>query len=255
MYEVGFKQEIAFFTSLDFTMFYRDTRDWVGISAPIDKYPVGNYFRYENKDYANTRGFTLAIRRDFVRGFGASIDYSWMVAEGTYSNPTDAYFDAQNQNAPRISLIPLNWDQTHTLNATATVGGKAWVASIIGKYWSGTPYTPVIKTGSISGTSAFSGFAENSDRKPNYFSLDLRSSYQITIWGAKATLFCNIYNLLDIRNEVNVWGDTGRATYTLEAKDVPATSSDRIGHLSELLLRPDFFSDPRKINFGLTYNF
>jgi len=43
MYEIGFKQEVAHLTSLDMTIFYRDTRDWVGISAPIKKYPVGNY--------------------------------------------------------------------------------------------------------------------------------------------------------------------------------------------------------------------
>ena len=51
MYEIGFKQEIAYRTAIDLTIFYRDTRDWVGISTTIKKYPVGNYRKYENKDY------------------------------------------------------------------------------------------------------------------------------------------------------------------------------------------------------------
>ena len=42
MYEIGFKQEIAYRTAIDLTVFYRDTRDWVGMSTAIKKYPVGN---------------------------------------------------------------------------------------------------------------------------------------------------------------------------------------------------------------------
>ncbi|MBL7047761.1 MAG: TonB-dependent receptor [Candidatus Marinimicrobia bacterium] len=255
MYEVGVKQEIFPFTSFDFTIFYRDTRDWVGMSAPINKYPVGTYRKYENKDYSNTRGYTITIHRSYINGFGASLDYSWMVAEGTYSNPDDAYHSAQNDESPLQSLIPLEWDQTHTLNGSLTLGGRDWSASLILKYWSGMPYTPEFKVGTVAGATAFSGFAENSDRKPNFFTVDLRSSYQLNMFGLRFMLFCNIYNLLDIRNEQNVWNDTGRATYTLTAKDVPNTSSDRIGHLKEHLLQPDRFSEPRKINIGFNIDF
>lgn len=255
MYEVGFKQEIAPLTAFDFTLFYRDTRDWVGMSAPIQKYPVGTYYRYENKDYANTRGYTIAVNRAYHNGFGLSLDYSWMVAEGTYSNPDDAYHSAQSDEEPLQSLIPLNWDQTHTLNGSVTIGGKAWSVSVIGKLWSGTPYTPEFKVGSVSGSSAFAGFAENSDNIPNYYELDMRSSYHLRLFGFRATLFCNVYNVLDIQNERTVWGDTGRATYTLTAMDTPDTASDRIGHLAEHLLKPDWFSDPRKINVGIQIKF
>ncbi len=255
MYEIGFKQEIAHLTSLDMTIFYRDTRDWVGISAPIKKYPVGNYRKYENKDYANTRGFTIVMDRRYQNGFGAGIDYSWMVAEGTYSNPTDAYFDALGDQAPRLSMIPLDWDQTHTLNVRASVGGKQWMASLIGKYWSGKPYTPEFKTGVISGAGAFAGFSDNSDRKPSVINLDLRTSYQLNLLGRSANFYVNVYNLLDFRNELSVWSDTGRGTYTLLAKDVPDTSPGRIGHLQEHLLKPEWYSEPRKINVGLNLSF
>ncbi|MBC8215050.1 MAG: TonB-dependent receptor [Candidatus Marinimicrobia bacterium] len=255
MYEVGFKQEIAMLTSFDLTLFYRDTRDWVGMSAPIRKYPVGTYFKYENKDYANTRGYTIAINRAFYNGLGASLDYSWMVAEGTYSNPDDAYHSAQSDQEPLQSLIPLDWDQTHTLNGSITYGKRNWSVSMIGKLWSGTPYTPEFKVGSVSGSSAFAGFSENSDRIPNYYELDFRSSYRLNLFGLHTTLFCNIYNLLDIQNERTVWGDTGRGTYTLTAKDTPDATTDRIGHIDEHLLKPDWFSDPRKINVGIHVKF
>jgi len=255
MYEIGFKQEVAHLTSLDMTIFYRDTRDWVGISAPIKKYPVGNYRRYENKDYANTRGFTVVLDRRYQNGFGAGIDYSWMVAEGTYSNPTDAYFDALGDQAPRLSMIPLDWDQTHTLNVRASVGGKQWMASLIGKYWSGKPYTPEFKTGVVSGAGAFAGFSDNSDRKPNVINLDLRTSYQLHLLGKPASIYANVYNVLDFRNELSVWSDTGRGTYTMLAKDVSDTNPGRIGHLQEHLLKSEWYSDPRKVNIGLNISF
>ena len=251
MYEIGFKQEIAYKTAIDLTIFYRDTRDWVGVSPTIKKYPVGNYRKYENKDYANTRGFTLVLDRQFINGLGGGIDYTWMIAEGTYSNPQDAYFDAQDNQAPRLSMLPLNWDQTHTLNFRATTGGKNWVASAIGKLWSGKPYAPEFKTGTISGSGAFAGFADNSERKPNVFDLDIRASYSINLLGLQSKIYCNIYNLLDLQNEFSVWEDTGRATYTLIAKDVPLTDPGRIGHLQEHLIRPEWYGEPRRINIGL----
>ena len=252
MYEIGFKQEIAYKTAIDLTIFYRDTRDWVGVSPTIKKYPVGNYRKYENKDYANTRGFTLVLDRQFINGLGGGIDYTWMIAEGTYSNPQDAYFDAQDNQAPRLSMLPLNWDQTHTLNFRATTGGKNWVASAIGKLWSGKPYTPEFKTGTVSGSGAFAGFADNSERKPNVFDLDIRASYSINLLGLQSKIYCNIYNLLDLQNEFSVWEDTGRATYTLTAKDVPLTDPGRIGHLQEHLIRPEWYGEPRRINIGLS---
>ena len=59
----------------------------------------------------------------------------------------------------------------------------------------------------------------------------------------------------DIRNEINVWNDTGRATYTLSANDVSLTNPERIGNLNEHLLKPEWYSEPRKIDIGLKISF
>ena len=178
-----------------------------------------------------------------------------MGAEGTYSNPQDAYFDAQDNQAPRLNMLPLDWDQTHTLNFRTTFGKKDWVISSIGKLWSGKPYTPEFKTGVVSGAGSFSGFADNSERKPNTFTVDLRASYKVSFLGLKSNLYCNIYNVIDIRNEFSVWNDTGRSDYTLTAKDVPLIDSGRIGHLNEHLLKPDWSGEPRSINVGFELQF
>ena len=86
------------------------------------------------------------------------------VSRGKLLEPTDAYFDALNDQAPRLGMIPLNWDQTHTLNMRITTGLDNWMASIIGNFWSGKPYTPEFKIGSNAGSSTFSGFEDNSEK-------------------------------------------------------------------------------------------
>ena len=107
----------------------------------------------------------------------------------------------------------------------------------------------------MSGSSAFAGFAENSSRKPNIISFDMRTSYELKLLGFRSNLFVNIYNIFDIRNEINVWNDTGRATYTLSANDVSLTNPERIGNLTEHLLKPEWYSEPRKIDIGLKISF
>ena len=68
-----------------------------------------------------------------------------MIAEGTYSNPQDAYFDAQDNQAPRLSMLPLNWDQTHTLNFRATTGGKTGLQVLLASCGQVSPTPPNLK--------------------------------------------------------------------------------------------------------------
>ena len=77
----------------------------------------------------------------------------------------------------------------------------------------------------------------------------------LKLLGFRSNIFINIYNIFDIRNEINVWNDTGRATYTLSANDVSLTNPERIGNLNEHLLKPEWYSEPRKIDIGLNISF
>ena len=83
----------------------------------------------------------------------------------------------------------------------------------------------------------------------------MRTSYDLKLLGFRSNIFINIYNIFDIRNEINVWDDTGRATYTLSASDVSLTNPERIGNLNEHLLKPEWYSEPRKIDIGLNISF
>ena len=163
MYEIGLQQQISHDIGVDVTLFYRDVRDWVEAGPPVATYMPGiAYSVYENKAYSNVRGITLKLEKRYSHNFFANVDYSFQVAEGTYSNPNDAFNAQLAQEEPRLAILPLNWDQNHTLNASFSYNYRNWIVSLIGRYWTGRPYTPSFPRGATVGTTTYSGLRDNS---------------------------------------------------------------------------------------------
>ena len=254
MYELGLQQQLAVDFAFDVTLFYRDIRDWVGTGNPITFAPGRSYVQYENKDYSNVRGITLALDKRYSRYWSLGIDYTFQVAEGTNSNPGDAYEDLQNDREPRISLVPLNWDQRHTINGSISVGPSDWRASLIGRYWSGLPYTPTISQGTVFGAGSFKGLPANSDRRPDQFSFDLRLYKNFRLGPGNLSLFASVYNLFDQRNEPGVYDDTGRAGTTLNLRNA-SSDPNRITTAPFNAIRPDYYNEPRQVQLGMSLGF
>ncbi len=256
-YEIGLQQQLADHLGIDVTLFYRDIRNWVGtstfISTPI---PGVEYVVYENKDYSNVRGITLKMERRYAGNFSAALDYSLQFAEGSYSNPQDAFFAALAKEEPQLALIPLNWDQRHTLSARFTYDLNKWMISAIATYESGLPYTPTIAQGQEVGSSAAVGWRENSGRRPNNKNVDVLVSRDFRISGLTYTVFANIYNVFDIRDELVVWSDTGTAGYTttIDPKRI-SYSEDRVSTVEDYIRRPSWLTPPREIQIGLRVSF
>ena len=256
-YEVGLSQQIAEQTGLDVTIFYRDIRDWVGTS-PIQKTARTSvsYVTYENKDYSNVRGFNVKVERRLTKYWGARIDYSYQVAEGSYSNPTDAFNAMRSNMEPRLNLIPLNWDQRHTLNAQLLTRFHNWTATIIAKYNTGTPYSPSFAISEAVGSTSYTGLTENSARKPQIYSYDLYITKMFNLKNIRLTYFLYVYNLFDQRGELNVYSDTGTASYTTNPRiENVAPVKERIGTVVDYYSRPDFYIAPRQIQTGLSIGF
>ncbi len=67
-------------------------------------------------------------------------------------------------------------------------------------------------------------------------------------------MFLKVFNLIDTANEDEVFSDTGRAGYTLEltrAQELPRG----VNTLEEFFTRPDFYSAPRQIVLGASFEF
>jgi outer membrane receptor for ferrienterochelin and colicin len=262
MYEIGLKQQIGENIGIDITGFYRDVRNWVGTGLPIDTISdsgqvAGNrsYVMYRNFDYANVRGITLTLSQVRSRLLTYSIDYTFQVAEGSNSDPGEE-FGLRNSGAePTRFIVPLSWDQKHTLNGTVTLTTRGWAASLLGRYHSGQPYTPDIQRAVRGGENANLAFLRNSRNAPYFMVFDLRLSKSLRWAGLDMALLANVFNLFDRRNEINVYNDTGRATFSPTAISLANAATIRNNTAEEFLRQPDRFSEPREVQLGLKVSF
>ncbi|MFQ6608103.1 MAG: TonB-dependent receptor domain-containing protein [Fidelibacterota bacterium] len=251
-YEVGIQQQITADVRIEATAYYKDIRNLLGTEihtiATGENHAGIDYGRYINRDYGQVRGFTLMLEKRLIMGIGASIDYTYQVARGNASDPKAVLID--NQSDPPIEsekqLVFLDWDQTHTLNAQISLQpASKTVVTMVGRYGSGMPYTPSVdKTRAV---------IENSDRKPQQLIFDLFARKEISFPGVSVKLVLKIYNLFDRLNERNVYGDSGRATYTEELNrpgEVQGWNTKE-----EFFTRPDWYSPPRQILLGLSVDF
>jgi len=244
-YEVGFQQQFGENIGLDVTGFYKDISNLLG-SKIVTTYTNEVYGIYINRDYGNVKGLTCSLTKRYSSGFSANLDYTYSVAEGNASDPRSAFWDAQSNRDSEKQLVYLDWDQRHTLNGSVLFKLPYAVnLSFIGEYGSGLPYTPT--NPSLQG-----GSFENSGRRPQSVNVDMRLSKVVHLAGHKLSLTANVYNLLDIRNEVQVYTDTGRSGYSL----IPTYTSEdthwSYNNLAEFLNRPGYYSAPRQIRIGLS---
>ena len=256
-YEIGLQQALAEEIAMDVSLYYKDIRDWVGTSPLIETVRPGvAYVIYENKAYANVYGITVDLKKRFSNHFGANLYYMYQVAEGTYSNPNDAFNALQAEEEPRVNLIPLAWDQRHTLNAVVTAGYAGWMATLTGKFDTGQPYTPGYAVGTFVGGAAFMGLRENSARLPTTSSVDLRIQKRIKLSGMDLTLYSTIYNVFDQKGERSVYGETGTAKYSVNIdKQYSGYNPQRIGTYTDFVRRPQWYIAPRQVQVGLRVGF
>jgi len=247
-YEIGFSQQIGNDIGIEVTGYYKDIRN-LNTTKIVNSFVGGDkYGLYINKDHANSKGITLALSKRPTGNVSGNIDYTFSISEGNASDPAAAFVDEQSNVESEKMLVPLDWDQRHTLNTTLTYHPvKNSGISLIYSYGSGLPYT-----------AQFAGVRtsfENNARKPSTMKVDMRSYYNFNISGIRFALHLNIYNLFDIRNELSVFSDTGRSTYTLVPTYTPQLSGREYNTLDQYLMSPALFSSPRQIKFGLSVSF
>lgn len=242
IYQLGLQQMIGNGLILDVTGYYKDIRNLVGTQI-YELYVLGDmYARYENRDYGNVRGIAVTLTQKAIGWFSGSIDYTYQIAEGNASDPRATFYDRQS-DPPReseIQVVPLDWDQTHTLNVSVVFTQPSWIIGLVGKYGSGLPYTPEYQNQ----RTAF----ENSERKPSTFSVDLNAAYRIKLGKIEFQLYSQVKNLFDRANALQVFPDTGRPDYSLIPTYVP---EQPIHSLRDFLTRPDYYYPPREVIIGL----
>jgi len=245
IYQIGLQQMLSRGLVLELTGYYKDIRDLIGTEIN-ELYILGDsYARYVNRDYGNVRGITLSITQSQIGIFSGAVDYTYQVAEGNASDPDAVFYDQQSDppRATEIQTVPLDWDQTHTLNVSLNLADVKWSTGIIASLGSGLPYTPEYQNQRTS--------FENSERKPYNFNVDLNAKYIVPINNAHMVIYVQIKNLFDRLNAVNVFTDTGDPATSLIPTYVP---EQPIHSLEDFLTRPDYYTAPRQVIFGLKVN-
>ncbi len=253
MYEIGFRQEFFDNYLVDVTGFYRDVRDWITAGSIIQTYNLVTYSIFTNKDYANVKGITFTLNKRFNNNLAFDVNYTYQVAEGTNSKPEDEFETAKGSGEPSLFLIPMDWDQNHLLNASLLVGVNGWGISLLARYGTGLPYTPSI-TQYTADRGITSGLLKNSRYRPSQFTIDLKLDKDFDLMGLDITAFLKVFNLLDNKIAVNVFGDTGQPDFTTETQNVGYDSS-RPNTVAEYVKYPDHYGEPRNVQLGLEISF
>ncbi|MCA9755522.1 MAG: TonB-dependent receptor [Candidatus Eisenbacteria bacterium] len=235
-YELGYKHAFSLDLGTDLTVFYKDIRDLLGVEF-ISTYNDAEYARLTNVDFGEVTGFTFSLDHHALGPVSVFLDYTWQRALGNASDPRETATRASAGEDPRPRLIPFNWDQRHTFNATVTLSSPdSYTASAILRVASGQPYTPIIESGFGNGLDA------NSGRKPTGFLLDLRAERSMGDWfGGPVSVFGRVFNAFDTRYfGGSVFASTGSPYYSR------FTAADEIQ-----LGNPTRFQTPRRVEIGL----
>ena len=86
--------------------------------------------------------------------------------------------------------------------------------------------------------------------------MDLRVFKNLTFGPMTASVFLKVFNLFDRRNESDVYGQTGRATATVQALGAGnIDAGGRINSVGDYIVRPDYFTEPREVQIGVELSF
>lgn len=234
-YEVGFTQQLSNFASFDITGYYKDVQDQVefDLQEVAQGSPFGAYNILKNGDFATTKGVEISFNMRRVERIQVNGSVSFQNAQGTGSNANShagiigAPVDGVTIFKPNY-VSPLDFNKAITGNFNidyrfskdeeSPVLRQLGISALL-TFDSGHPYTlgegKGNTSGSLEGDARFRSPIEplNSSITPWNYQIDLRIDKTFSIMDRlNANVYLFVINLLDTRNEQNVFLRTGSAT-------------------------------------------
>ena len=251
-YEVGLWYQLTQEMNFEVAVFYKDIYDLLS-SKMLYTYSTIRFGIYDNKDYGNVRGLELKYQSRIGDNVTLNANYTLQYTRGVADTPELAFNRAGQDQDPVNKLIPLEWDQRHTLNIVAGYNTAEYGISLLAVLRSGKPYswTPITES-----RLKVINLLPNNQVRPSQFNVDLNAFYNLVTFGnidVKLTLLA--YNIFATLNENTVNATTGRA-YTGTVRPI-----DLISHKSnfsdyyDVLQNPSMYAAPRSIRIGLEFQF
>lgn len=253
-FEVGLAHIFNSSTLLDVTAYNKDKLADASYRIESITWPESRRGRQDGRvltglDFGNSKGFDVRVTRRLADAFTTIVGYSYLNARGTGSDPL-SYINSFGRFTDPVTGAPLSpaqalqfqdFDQAHkfTLALTANFGAdderpllRNTNISVTSTAGSGLPYTRSSTPGTSGRGAASARFTEliNSSRLPWTSNVDLRLTRGVTLMGSKVALFADVRNLLDTRNQVNVYGYTGSPTDPgdINSEALGAAGADRV---------------------------
>lgn len=266
-YELGLQQLLMEDLGLNVTGFYKDVSNYI-YTQQIYTSEGRGFYLLTNLAYSNSKGITVSLlkRRSPADIFSATLDYTFSLAEGNRTYPSDElFFSEQSGKQSETFLVPFSFDRSHVINATVAFSKpNDWTASLIGYMQTGTPYTPIFPSNIVDIT-----FEQGSGRQPVQWNVDLKLEKFFMLGNLKFSVFCQVENVFDTENELFVYASSGRSRSNLEEKDIPIVFSDIIKRINRgdpglmplneieqyYSLRPERVNRPREIRVGFSLIF
>ncbi len=284
-YDIGVTQGLGQGFTLDISGYYKDVKNLIE-QATFTSTKLGQtYTTYFNRDYADIRGFRIAVMKRSGE-FTGSINYQFSVATGksaTTSFAPPAYVESPTypyalttklDNVP-VRDILLDFDRTHNLiiNLAYTTGEEGGpemfggyplsnlTLSAISSLRSGRPYTDPNNPKLI-----------NSARSPAEYNTNARLTKKFPdLFGLATTFYVEVFNLFDqkILNYDYVFatpnaGSTNNITRNYENYPINDPVNG-IRYYQDLIVRPAwavvdqsfliYGNAPRSFDFGIVINF
>ncbi len=248
-FEVGLQQGLTEKIGLELTIFSKDVRNLTG--QEVLRTPTGDFaVRWINRDYGTVRGITFSLFDQPGGMLSWTLDYTLQFAEGTSSDPGEAFGRQQSGLEEILSLVRLNWDRRHVLNNTVTIEPLNGLSfTLVNRLRSGEPYTT--ERGFVRST------LTNNAARPIQFWSDLRAYYRPAFIKQNLSVFLQVHNLFDSEVKYAVYASTGRVDEDLQ-KELFRNTGAQIGGLNsldEFYARPEWVAAPRKISLGLNLKF
>ncbi len=261
-YEIGLQQGLTEDLRIDITGYYKDVSNYITNQTIVTGRGDRQYGLLTNLSYANTRGITFSLLKRRTPGglFSATLDYTFQVAEGNRTYPTEEVFYNESRGSlTETYLVPLGFDRSHTITTTIALNAPDdWAVSLIGWLRTGTPYTPEFPASITPIT-----FTQNSDRQLTQWNVDLKAEKFFKFGAFDFSLFLQVDNLFDTQNELSVYVNSGRALYSISEVIQPELLADLSSRMARgdpglppqravtnYYANPSNVSAPRLVRFG-----
>ncbi|MDX2128170.1 MAG: TonB-dependent receptor [Chloroherpetonaceae bacterium] len=249
--EIGLQQQIGESIGINLTAYFRDIRDLASSAFIRDLVNGAQYFIFDNFDYGFVRGITLSVTQQVSNAISFGVDYTLQIAQGNSADPGSAANQRRGGAEVETQLLPLPWDQRHTLNITANYASDDWNVGVIARYGSGFPFTPELIPAPSGGVARL---ITNTATSPATFTMDLRASKNFNFDGVGIGLFLQVFNLLDAANELGVYARTGSAVNNI-LLPIQNNQFNTLNTVEEFFQQPGRLSEPRRLSLGMTLNF